>query len=149
MARLTQEHRERFILWLCTPPGERDPRTQDELAQEFGYRPGASVLSQVKNDADFLRDWNTRYLQTISSPDKKMRIMHRLEQTALDEDDPKHVQAAKTYLDIVESMKPSGPRGGGEVAAPASSLSDSDLEMLLSQGAADELEARREGLTDG
>ena len=146
MARLTDEHRERFILWLCTPPAERDPRTQDALAQEFGYKPGASVLTQLKSDPEFLREWNTRYLQTISSPDKKMRIMERLEQTALDEDDPKHVQAARTYLDIVESMSPRGPGGStaSEPVKPASDLSDEALEALLSKGARDELAERRE-----
>ena len=146
MAHLIDDaNRERFILWLCTPPAERDPRTQDALAQEFGYSPGSSVLTALKRDPEFLRDWNTRYLQTISSPEKKMRIMERLEATALDEDDPKHVQAAKAYIDIVDSLQPSKPKGSAasEPTTPASSLSDAELAKFLSDAAGAELEARR------
>lgn len=146
MAHLIDDaNRERFILWLCTPPAERDPRTQDALAQEFGYSPGSSALTALKRDPEFLRDWNTRYLQTISSPEKKMRIMERLEATALDEDDPKHVQAAKAYFEIEGSLRPAGTTNVEvQTGPPVSDVSDEKLEALLAAAAQDELSARRE-----
>jgi len=145
MSLISDEHRQRFLLWLCTPPAERDPRSQEKLAEEFGYSPGSTALSKLKKDPEFLREWNELYLKTISAPDKKLGIMAVLEQTALDCDDPKHVQAAKAYFEIEGSLRPAGTTNVNvEPAKPVSGLSDEELEKLLSAGALDELAVRRE-----
>lgn len=132
---------DRFILWLLTPKDEREPETQTELAEELGLNP--QMLTGWKKDPDFLVAWNQTYLRTIGSPDTKMKIMNTLVATATDGDDPKHVQAAKTFFEIEGSLRPVKTQIDVSVK-PASSLSDEDLKRALAAKADDELAKRRE-----
>ena len=134
--------KQRFIIWLLTPPKEREPRTQAELAEELGVNP--SDLSQWKSDEEFLKEWNRQYLRTVGSPETKTRIMQTLLQTATDGEDPKHVQAAKTYFEIEGSLRPSKAQVDVSVTAKPSELSDADLKRLVKLKANDELARRRE-----
>ena len=84
----------RLIEWLLCPKSERSPRTQGDLAVDMGVT--TREVAAWKRDVEFLQAWDAQYLQTIGSPDAKMRIMQTLMATATDPDDPKHVQAAKT-----------------------------------------------------
>ena len=133
---------DRFILWLLTPKDEREPETQIELAEELGV--GPTVLSGWKKDPEFLVAWNQTYLRTIGSPDTKMKIMNTLMATATDGDDPKHVQAAKTFFEIEGSLRPVKAQVDVNVSRPPSDLSDEDLKRLLEAKADDELSKRRE-----
>lgn len=133
---------ERFILWLLTPKDEREPETQDALADELGV--SASKLSNWKKDPEFLAEWNATYLRTIGNPGTKMGIMSTLIKTASDEDDPKHVQAAKAYFEIEGSLRPKGSVDVKvESGVPVSQLSDEQLRQMLAAKADDELAARR------
>ena len=134
-----QDH---FIEWLLVPKAERQPRTQNELAEKLGVTP--SDLSAWKRDVEFLQAWDAMYLKTIGSPETKMKIMQTLMQTATDEDDPKHVQAAKTYFEIEGSLRPSASPVTVNVGKPASELSDEELQRMLADAAGDELSARRD-----
>ena len=96
MAMLADQNR--FIEWLLRPKVERAPRTQADLAEQMGVDP--SQLSAWKRDVEFLQAWDAQYLRTIGSPETKMKIMQTLMATATDADDPKHVQAAKTFFEI-------------------------------------------------
>ena len=58
-----------------------------------------------------------------------------------DPDDPKHVQAAKTYFEIEGSVKPAKMQV--EVSGSAKELTDEQLQALIAQKSADELAARR------
>lgn len=138
-----QEVRERFRVWLLTPKEEREPATQGELAQVLGVAP--SALSKMKKDPDFLQEWDVEYLTTIGSPERKMMILNTLLRTATDGDDPKHVQAAKTYLETIGALQPAHTEVNvhtGDVR-PLQNLSDEELEALKQRKVDDELAARR------
>jgi transcriptional regulator with XRE-family HTH domain len=133
----------RFIEWLLCPKDERIPSTQTQLAEEMGLSP--SALSAWKNNLEFLKAWDHQYLQTIGSPDTKMRIMQTLMNTATDADDPKHVQAAKTFFEIEGSLRPTKTQVDVNLhGVKPSELSDEQLDELLRGKAGDELAQRRE-----
>jgi hypothetical protein len=98
------EKKQRFVEWLCTPKRDRDPATQAELAKRL--RVGATTLARWKQDTDFLKLWENHYLQTIGSPERKQTLMDTLFKTGSDADDPRHVAAAKTYMEIADGLRP-------------------------------------------
>ena len=139
----TDENREIFLEWLLTPRDERDPATQTELAEQFGVHP--TTLANWKRSPEFLEQWNLQYLRTVGSPETKGEIMATLRRTATDQDDPKHVQAAKAYFEIEGSLRPAKQQVDVQVTARSvSELSDADLQRLLSAKADDELAKRRD-----
>ena len=145
MAAPTPEQCDALIEWLLTPKDERDPRNQNLLAEKMGVKP--NTLSSWKKDAEFLEKWNATYHRTVGSPETKMTIMQTLLGTATDPDDPKHVQAAKTYFEIEGSLRPPSSKNSLDItvsAKPASELSDEDLERMLASKAGDELARRRD-----
>lgn len=136
---LSDFRKQRFLTWLCTPPKDRDPATETALADEIGM--SRRTLSNWKSEKEFLEEWERLYLKTIGNPEVKLRIMKTLEQTATDPDDPKHVQAAKTYFEIEGSVKPA--KMNVEVTQrPAKELSDEQLAELISINAQAEAEQR-------
>lgn len=128
-----------FLDWLCTPPRERDPKTFKAFAESIGV--DRRTLQNWRDDKEFLEEWEKRYLKTIGDPSRKSQIMETLLQTATDPDDPKHVQAAKTYFEIEGSVKPAKMQV--EVSGSAKELTDEQLQALIAQKSADELAARR------
>ena len=133
----------RLIEWLLRPKAERVPRTQSELAGQMGCEP--SQLSAWKRDVEFLQAWDSQYLRTIGSPETKMKIMQTLMATATDPDDPKHVQAAKTFFEIEGSLRPSKTQVDVNLhGVKPSELTDDQLDELLAAKAGDELAQRRE-----
>ena len=137
---ITDFRKQRLLAWLCTPPTERDPHTLTELADELGVT-RRTLTTWKTDDKEFLNAWEKLYLKTIGNPEVKMKIMKTLEQTATDPDDPKHVQAAKTYFEIEGSVKPQ--KMEVQVAQrPAKELSDEELAELISINAKSEQEQR-------
>lgn len=130
----------RFMNWLCTPPKDREPRHKKDLAEELGVI--HKTLNNWQNHPEFLKEWERLYLKTIGDPGVKLRIMKTLEATATDRDDPKHVQAAKTYMEIEGSMKPQ--KVEVQVSKDPEKLTDEELDAYLSAAARSEVE-RREG----
>lgn len=104
MAKGDAEKKQRFAEWLCTPKRERDPSTQEQLAKRL--RVGTTTLSRWKQDVEFLKLWEEHYLLTVGSPERKQALMDTLYKTGSDADDPRHVSAAKTYMDIAEGLRP-------------------------------------------
>ncbi len=139
---MLSEDKRRFMLWLLTPPPERDPRKMHEMAAELGVT--RQTLLNWRKDEEFLAEWNRLYLEKISSPETKSSIMATLARTATDPDDPKHVQAAKAYFEIEGSLRPKGSVDVKVQTTPVSNLSDDQLEALLALKAGDELARRRE-----
>ena len=131
--------KQRFLHWLCTPPKDRDPSTMEVLAEELGLT--RRTLTNWKDEKEFLEAWEKLYLKTIGNPEVKMRIMKTLEMTATDPDDPKHVQAAKTYFEIEGSVKPA-KMDVQVTQRPAKELSDEQLAELVSMHATAEQEKR-------
>ncbi len=131
MARGEELKKQRFIEWLCTPKRERDPSTQEGLAREMHVNP--NKLSEWKKDADFVRAWESHYLTTIGSPERKQTLLDTLYRTGSDADDPRHVSAAKTYMDIVEGLKPQQIEL--IVKRPAAELTDDQIDEIVAQHA--------------
>lgn len=133
--------KEAFMGWLLTPPKERDPRTIIDFAKKFNVTRRTLDEWQYRNK-EFMEEWERRYLKTIGNPGRKQTIMDTLFRTATDADDPKHVQAAKTYFEIEGSMKPT--RMQVEVSKSATELTDAELAAILNAKASDEVARRRQ-----
>lgn len=135
---LSDFRKQAFLDWLTTPPREREHRTLDAFAEAIDVH--ANTLTAWKRDADFLAEWEKRYLSGIGSPERKQNIMDTLLRTATDQDDPKHVQAAKTYFEIEGSMRPQKMQV--EVTRAVRDLSDAELAGLIAEKAEREQESR-------
>jgi transposase-like protein len=130
---------EAYVAWLCTPVSEREPRTQTELAEQFAVAP--NTLREWRQNPDFLRLWETQFRRTVGSPERMQKVLDTLYRTATDPDDPKHVQAAAKYVEIVEGARPQKV----EVSlSRAVDLTDEQLEEMLASKAA--VEATQRGL---
>lgn len=140
MIRGDAEKKQVFIEWLCLPKRERDPATQEELAKRL--RLGTGTLTRWKNDSKFVERWEQHYMATIGSPERKQNLLDTLYKTGTDNDDPRHVQAAKTYMEIVEGLKPQ--KLELTVTRPAKDLSDEELDAIAAQFAARERAAREQ-----
>lgn len=126
--------------WLCLPKKDRDPPTQEELAKKL--RIGVTTLSNWKKDPKFVESWEQHYMSTIGSPERKQSILDTLHRTATDNDDPRHVAAAKAYMEIVEGLKPQ--RLDITVHRPVKDLTDEELDAIAAQYVAREREAREQ-----
>ena len=124
--------KQRYLDWLLTPPREREPRTMEALADELGVT-RRTMTTWRTQDKEFMETWERMYLSTIGNPGRKQEIMDTLFRTASDPDDPKHVQAAKTYFEIEGSMKPA--RMEVNVTRDTSKLSDEELQSLIADKA--------------
>jgi transcriptional regulator with XRE-family HTH domain len=133
---------QRFLEWLLTPPADRWPSKQAELAEELGI--DRNLLSQWKNDPDFLAEWERKYRKTVGSPERAKGVLDALYDTAVDRTDPRQVPAARAYLEAIDVMKPK--RVDVTVTkGQAKELSDDELLSLLAERAEAELTARGDG----
>lgn len=122
---LDAESKQRFLEWLLTPASERDPRTMEALADELGVT--RRTLTKWKTeDKEFMEAWEARYLASVGNPERKQKLLDTLYQTGSDADDPKHVQAIKTYFEITEGLRPQKIKL--EVTRSATELTDEQLE---------------------
>lgn len=128
---ITDSRKQAFLRWLCTPMKEREPRSITDFAETIGVH--RTTLTAWRDDKEFLEAWEKLYLRTIGDPSKKSEIMQTLFRTATDQDDPKHVQAAKAYFEIEGSIKPA--RMEVTVQRPAAELTDDQLATLLAERA--------------
>lgn len=138
MAKGDQVKQARFIEWLCTVKRDRQPATQDELARVLRVTP--AKLTRWKKDPEFLRAWETHYLSTIGSPERKQPLLDALHRTGSDPDDPHHVAAAKAYMDIVDGLRPQQLEV--TIKRPAQNLTDDQLDLILTQHAENERKLR-------
>lgn len=98
------DKQQRLIEWLCTPKRDRDPQTQEQLGKRM--RVSANTIARWKREPEFLKLWEAHYLRTVGSPERKQSLMDTLYKTGSDADDPRHVAAAKTYMEIAEGLRP-------------------------------------------
>jgi hypothetical protein len=132
------DKQQRFIAWLCTPKREREPQTQQELSRRLHV--SSATMSSWKNDPEFLKAWESYYLQTVGSPERKQTLMDTLFKTGSDADDPRHVQAAAKYMDLAEGLRPQQIEV--TVKRPAEDLSDEQLAFIANHYAETERERR-------
>jgi hypothetical protein len=132
---------QRVLEWLCTPKGERQPPTQSQLADELSMTP--AWVSDLKNNATFLKLWETHYRKTVGNPAKVQEVLQALQETAADRTDPRQVQAARAYLEALDVMKPQKV-DVTVTSQSAKALTDEQLTELIAQRAAVELLERQE-----
>ena len=135
---LSDFSKQAFLGWLCTPVKERDPKSQVALADQLGI--DRQTLRAWRNDKEFLEEFERRYLATIGDPSRKSEIMDTLYKTAIDPDDPKHVQAAKQYFEIEGSVKPA--KIDLQVSGSPKELTDEQLAEIIQLKAVGEMEQR-------
>jgi hypothetical protein len=129
------------VEWLCTPPGDREPRTQKDLAASLDQT--EKWVSALKNEPTFLRMWEDRYRKVVGNPGKVQEVISALQETAADRTDPRQVQAARAFLEAVDVMKPK--RVDVTVTSQsAKALTDEQLTEMIAQRAAQELLERQE-----
>ena len=128
-----------FIEWLCTPPGHRDPPGYKELAAKLGL--GEQTLYRWKRDVGFLNEWEQQYRKVVGSPEKAQEVIERLHETATDRTDPRQVQAARTYLEAIDAIRPKKV-DITVTSRPARDLPDDELYAILAERAEQELQAR-------
>lgn len=134
-----------FLEWLCTPVPERDPSTMQGLADQLQIE-RRTLTNWKTQDKEFMQEWEKLYLRTVGNPERKQNLLDVLYKTGSDGDDPKHVQATKTYFELVEAVKPQKMEVA--ITRPAASLSDDELNELLAVRATEEQQARLKLVTD-
>ena len=132
------ERKQRLIEWLCTPKRDREPSTMGELAKRLRCR--VQKLSDWKQDPEFIKRWEAHYLRTVGSPERKQTLMDTLLRTGSDADDPRHVQAAKTYLEIAEGLRPVTILSG--TIRPVEEWTDEMIDAAIARHAEREKEQR-------
>jgi hypothetical protein len=124
----------RYIEWLTTPPQHRDPPTEKELAAELDVY--TKTLYNWKQDREFRDVWRDDSDEIIGGEDKRQRVMETLYMAAIDYRSPRHVSAAKLYLETIGAIGPQ--RVSVEVTNKAVGLlTDDELEAFIARGLAE------------
>lgn len=135
--------KERLLQWLVTPPSERVPATQVELAEEIGVTP--RTLRDWRANAQFRGVWEQQAKRVIGDPSNVQEVLEEMRKLALirsiekgvDKDgqqlygqNTQQVQAAKLYLAAVDAIRP--PEADA-AAKKAAEMSDAELEALIAE----------------
>lgn len=131
------------VEWLCTPPHERQPRTQRDLCAELGI--SEEVFRKWKRDKDFLVVWESRSKELIGSPERAQRILDELYETAVDRTDPRQVPAARAYLEHVKELKAPKQLPPEIRGKKVQQMTDEELMDILAARAQAELDNRGVG----
>ena len=133
----------RYIEWLTTPPQERVPPTERDIAKELDVYP--KTLYNWRQDREFRDVWRDDADEVIGGEDKRQRVMEVLYMAAIDYRSPRHVAAAKLYLETIGAIGPQ--RIDVQVSNKAVSLlTEEELDNLITRGLA---EQSAEIVTDG
>ena len=124
----------RYIEWLTTPPQHRVPGTERELAAELDVYP--KTLYNWRQEREFREVWRDDADEVIGGEDKRQRVMETLYMAAIDYRSPRHVAAAKLYLETIGALGPQ--RVDVQVSSKAvGMLDDEELERLIAIGVAE------------
>jgi hypothetical protein len=128
----------RYLQWLTTPKSEREPKTQQGLADEIGCH--VRSLRDWQQDPLFREAWEREAKAVVGTPERAQAVLDTLYAAAVDPANRNQVQAAKLYLEATNSIKP--PPVEVKITKP-SELSDEELDELLALGAVEVAQARR------
>ena len=129
------EERRRFVEWLATPPADRDPKTQNELADRLGVE--RKTLSKWKTDVRFVSEVSARVGRHVDL-ELMPSIVATLHKQAIDEKNPRSVQAGKVLFDFLRWNVERTRENNAEVR----DLSDEELRDLM-LSTLDELDGRQ------
>jgi hypothetical protein len=121
----------RFIEWLTTPPTQRQPPTEAEFARMIDVH--VKTLYNWKHDREFREVWQGETDQVIGDLDKRQQVLDTLYEAASDPRNPRHVAAAKLYLEAIKQMTPEREAANRAVG----SLTDAELDLMIKRQVAD------------
>jgi hypothetical protein len=121
----------RFIEWLTTPPTARNPPTEAEFARMIDVH--VKTLYNWKHDREFREVWQGETDQVIGDLDKRQRVLDALFEAASDVRNPRHVSAAKLYLEAIREMSPERQSASKAIG----SLTDAELELMTQRALAE------------
>jgi len=123
-----------YIEWLTTPPADRVPHTEREFALSIDVY--HKTLYNWRHDREFREVWQDNTDQVIGGEDRRQAVMDALYKTASDERNPRHVAAAKLYLDAIGAMSP--PKLNVNINHRAlGMLTEEEIEELMARGLAE------------
>jgi hypothetical protein len=135
--------KERLLQWLVTPPSQREPATQVELAAELGVAP--RTLRDWRANVQFRAVWEQQAKRVIGDPSNVQEVLEEMRQLALLREVPKgvdregnqvfgqntqQVAAAKLYLTATDAIRP--PEADA-AAKKAAEMSDAELQAMIAQ----------------
>ena len=124
-------HRQ-LVEWLCTPPKDRDPVSQRQLAAKLGVAPRTIRSWQVRDDVR--RAWSKLSEDIVGDPSKVQEVLETLRQAAIDPSHRQFTQSAKLYLEAVDAIKPPDRSVEVNLSSEAiSALSDDKLEAVIAE----------------
>lgn len=91
---------EKYLEWLLTPKAERDPSTKRELAERLEVTP--QTLRNYQRDPWLQRELIQRG-RAIARVERAQDVLDTLYDIAVDRENPRAVQAAKTWLQWVNT----------------------------------------------
>lgn len=125
-----------YIKWLTTPRELRNPPTEKEFAESIDVYP--KTLYNWRHDREFIAAWQDETNEVVGGDDKRQEVIDALYKAARDPKNPRHVQAAKLYLETLRDIAP--PKGGeieldgGRGKVPLDMLTTEELEKLIDIG---------------
>lgn len=111
-----------YLEWLVTPQAERNPRTQNQFAQQINVDP--TTLRRWEKKPAFKKEWDKRVSEIQGSPERTQRLLDALYAKALEGDN----RAAQLYLQATNRLLPAAPP---PLASAPSELSDEELDKLI------------------
>lgn len=123
-----------YLEWLVTPPSERMPRTQLEMARVLAVDP--KTLRRWEKKPVFKKEWDRRVSEIQGSPERTQRLLDSLYAKALSGDN----RAAQLYLQATNRLVPQAP--ANDSTKSLSDLSDDELDKIISAIAAKEASKR-------
>lgn len=111
-----------YLEWLVTPPSERVPRTQLEMARQLKADP--KTLRRWEKKPSFKKEWDKRVSEIQGSPERTQMLLDALYAKALGGDN----RAAQLYLQATNRLVAAPPPAQ---TTSASELSDEELDRLL------------------
>ena len=120
----------RYIEWLTTPPQNRTPAKESDLAAELDVYP--KTLYNWRQEREFRDVWRDDADEVIGGEDKRQRVMETLYMAAIDYHSPRHVAAAKLYLETIGAVRPGQlmNTNGGQTKA-LGLLTDEELAAMI------------------
>ena len=123
-----------YLEWLVTPPSERMPRTQLEMARVLSVDP--KTLRRWEKKPIFKKEWDRRVSEIQGSPERTQRLLDSLYAKALSGDN----RAAQLYLQATNRLVPQ--TAPVDSSKSLSDLSDEELDKIISAIAAKEASKR-------
>jgi hypothetical protein len=123
----------RYIEWLTTPKSAREPKSEALLAKELDVY--VKTLYNWRHDPEFKAIWQENTDFVIGGDDRRQAVMDTLYQAASDPNNPRHVTAAKLYLEAIKDITPPKEGEPGQLSEKAiGMLTDEELDLLIQQG---------------